>query len=147
MGCPIQLILQLLCNYNYIMVAKVRQVLIKVSELKPQRTGHEYWKSALEIVANEFEKYVTYCHPEKSSVHGNPMNPMIKLIFTKEFQIHALCHEKQWLIGEDPLKVIQNPTSEDEMEVPCPQSPTFEEDLELSDGECSGSYILCEYEL
>ena len=141
MGYPIQVIVQLLCNYNYIVVTKVRQVLIKVSELRHPRTDHEYWKSALEIVANAFEKYITYSHPEKSSVNGNPMNPLIALIVTKEFQIHALCYEKHWLIGEDPQNVIKDPTSADEMEMPCPQY-TLEHDLKISDGECSGSYIL-----
>ena len=65
MGYPIQVIVQLLCNYNYIVVTKGRPVLINVSELRHRRTDNEYWKSALEIVAKEFEKHTTCSHPEK----------------------------------------------------------------------------------
>ena len=67
-------------------------------------------------------------------------------MLTEEYQIHALCYEKHWLICEDPQNVMKDPTFEDEMAVPCPQY-TLEKDLEISDGECSGSYILFEYEL
>ena len=74
------------------------------------------------------------------------MNTLITLILTKEFQIHALSVEKHWLIGEDPQNMIKDPTSEDEREVLCPQH-TLEQDLEISDGECSESYIFFEYEL
>ena len=35
------------------------------------------------------------------------MNTLITLILTKEFQIHALCYEKHWLIGEDPQNVMK----------------------------------------
>ena len=127
--CVIQVMLQMLCNYNYIVVTKVQPVLIKISQIIHPRSDHEFWKSAFEIVANDFNKHVSFIHPKNSSVHGEPTNPGIMISLTNAFEIKALCYDKHWIIGEDP-------------ECPIPPYATLQDDLQLSDEDDTGKISL-----